>query len=146
MARPRLEIKWDDVDKLCGLQCSEQEIADFLGVSVDTLARACNREHKLSFAEYFAQKRGNGKIALRRAQWQLAQKGNPTMLIWLGKQHLGQSDKVEQRINQTTEHRLEPKKEIKKILNNPEALKALEKVADALECATDDNDDDDNEH
>ena len=47
----------------------------------------------MSFDEYFAQKRGSGKTSLRRAQWLSAQKGNPTMLIWLGKQYLGQRDK-----------------------------------------------------
>lgn len=93
MARPRKEINWPDVEKLCGLQCTEEEIAQFVSVSVDTLHRACKREYQMSFAEYFAQKRGVGKISLRRAQWQLAQKGNATMLIWLGKQYLSQRDK-----------------------------------------------------
>lgn len=93
MARPRKEINWDDVDKLCGLQCTEEEIAQFLGISVDTLGRACQRDQKMSFAEYFGQKRGLGRVSLRRAQWQLAQKGNPTMLIWLGKQYLNQRDR-----------------------------------------------------
>jgi hypothetical protein len=32
------------------------------------------------------------KMSLRRAQLQLALNGNPTMLIWLGKQLLGQQD------------------------------------------------------
>ena len=32
-------------------------------------------------------------ISLRRAQYQVAKDGNPTMLIWLGKQWLGQSEK-----------------------------------------------------
>jgi hypothetical protein len=32
------------------------------------------------------------KIRLRRAQLRLAIDGNVTMLIWLGKQYLGQSD------------------------------------------------------
>src|SRR5438093_628129 len=93
MARPQIQINWNDVEKLCGLQCTEEEIAQFLGVSVDTLYRACKRDHKSSFAEYFAQKRGLGKVSLRRAQWALAQKGNATLLIWLGKQYLGQRDK-----------------------------------------------------
>lgn len=93
MARPRKEIDWEGVAKLCELQCTEEEIAQFLGVSVDTLARACKREHAQSFAEYFAQKRGAGRTSLRRAQWLSAQAGNPTMLIWLGKQYLGQKDK-----------------------------------------------------
>lgn len=93
MARPRKDINWADVEKLCALQATEEEIAQFLGLSVDTLHRACKREYRMSFAEYFAQKRGMGKISLRRSQWQTAQKGNPALLIWLGKQYLGQKDR-----------------------------------------------------
>ena len=94
MARPRKEVSWEDIDKLCALQATEEEIAQFCEVSVDTLYRRCKEEHGVSFAEYFDQKRGVGKISLRRSQWQLAQKGNATMLIWLGKQYLGQRDKA----------------------------------------------------
>jgi len=94
MARPQKVIDWIQVQKLCRLQCLEEEIAEFLEISVDTLARACKRQHGISFAEYFAQKRSLGKIALRRAQWQAAKKGNPALLIWLGKQHLDQKDKA----------------------------------------------------
>ncbi len=47
------------------------------------------------FSDYFKKHNGEGRIALRRLQWQTAQSGNPTMQIWLGKQYLGQSDKQE---------------------------------------------------
>jgi len=33
--------------------------------------------------------------SLMQKQFEVAQSGNPTMLIWLGKQYLGQSDKQE---------------------------------------------------
>ena len=36
-----------------------------------------------------------GRATLRRLQWQRANGGADTMLIWLGKQMLGQKDKVE---------------------------------------------------
>lgn len=51
----------------------------------------------MTFSGYFAQKRGTGKISLRRKQFQtaLAGKGNVSMLIWLGKQWLGQKDAAE---------------------------------------------------
>lgn len=38
------------------------------------------------------------KISLRRKQIQLADDGDRTMLIWLGKQHLGQRDKFDSQI------------------------------------------------
>jgi hypothetical protein len=34
-------------------------------------------------------------MSLRRMQWEKAQTGNTTMLIWLGKQMLGQKDRLE---------------------------------------------------
>ena len=37
-----------------------------------------------------------GKISLRRAQFEKAIGGNVAMMIWLGKQHLDQRDKIEQ--------------------------------------------------
>lgn len=99
MARPR---KQDNIDKntfegLCGIQCTQQEIADFFGVSHDTISRWCNETYKKKFEEIFSEKRSTGKVSLRRAQWRQAEK-NPTMAIWLGKQYLGQKD--EQTVNQ----------------------------------------------
>ena len=48
----------------------------------------------MNFSEIFKEKRGLGKISLRRNQWRLAEK-SATMAIWLGKQYLGQKDQVE---------------------------------------------------
>ena len=62
--------------------------------SVDTLERWCLRNYKKRFAEVFAEKRAYGKVSLRRTQWTLAEK-SPAMAIFLGKNYLGQSDKVE---------------------------------------------------
>jgi len=47
----------------------------------------------MGFSEVYAQKRGSGRISLRRIQFRLAQK-NAAMAIFLGKNMLGQTDKV----------------------------------------------------
>lgn len=91
--RPRAVINWKALDALCMAQCTLTEIAAHLGVSEDTIERAVSRERGMSFAEYFEQKRKAGFASLRRKQHQIAMEGNVTMLIWLGKQWLGQSDK-----------------------------------------------------
>lgn len=97
MARPRKIINWDTVDKLCAMQATAEEIAAFLSIDADTLATACKRDKKCCFSDYFAQKRGTGKIALRRRQFQKAvDEGDTTMLIFLGKQYLQQADKQQQ--------------------------------------------------
>lgn len=93
MGRPRKEIDWKEFDKLCALQCTEQEIADWFEMCTDTLETRIKETYGVTFSELFRQKRGKGKIALRRMQMQTAESGNPTMQIWLGKQYLGQTDK-----------------------------------------------------
>jgi len=96
MGRPRIEFDeshWRSIDNLCGLMCTAEEIAGFLEVSVDTLERRIREKYNCTFAEYFKERSARGKISLRRHQYKLAEAGNPTMLIWLGKQYLGQTDK-----------------------------------------------------
>jgi hypothetical protein len=93
--RPVKEINLEELDKLCAMQCTEAEIAGWFDISVDTVERRVKEMAGVSFAEYFKQKRGKGKISLRRKQMQVALGGNPTMLIWLGKQYMDQKDKQE---------------------------------------------------
>lgn len=91
MARPLKEISQKDFEKLCGLQCTKEEICGFFDVTDKTLERWCKRTYKKGFSEVFAQKRGSGKISLRRSQFELAKK-NASMAIWMGKQYLGQRE------------------------------------------------------
>lgn len=92
MARPLKDIDKNQFEKLCGLQCTQEEICGFFDITDKTLTAWCKRIYKKSFSEVFKQKRSKGNIALRRAQFRLAEK-NASMGIWLGKQYLGQTDK-----------------------------------------------------
>ena len=76
----------DDVYKLAALGCTNQEIMTWFDIhNKDTLVN--------NFHEVLNKGREELKIRLRRAQLDLAINGkNPTMLIWLGKQMLGQTD------------------------------------------------------
>lgn len=94
MGRPRIEINKEEFEKLCALLCSEEEIASWFDVSVDTLCRWCKREYSVTFAEIYKTKSEKGRIALRRYQFKLAEK-YPAMAIFLGKQYLGQRDNVD---------------------------------------------------
>lgn len=98
MGRRPTPIDWVQFDKLCHIQCTAREIAAWFDTSVDTIERRCKSEHKMTFAEYYAQKKEKGLISLRRLQYQAAEKGSNAMLIWLGKQYLGQKDKSETEI------------------------------------------------
>lgn len=94
MARPRKEIDANLFKKLCGLQCTLEEIAGVFDCSPDTIERWCKREFKESFADIYKKYSANGKMSLRRYQFELAKK-SAAMAIWLGKQYLGQTDHIE---------------------------------------------------
>ena len=88
MARPKkYNIDPKEVEKLASFGCTDTEIASFFGCSTDLIRK--------SYSENLTKGREKGKIRLRQMQWKAADKGNVTMLIWLGKQVLGQSDKQE---------------------------------------------------
>lgn len=86
--RPKKEIDYVTVEKLANIQCTQDEIASFVGIS----ARTLQRDEK--FMEIFNRGRENGKMSLRRMQWKHAEK-SASMAIFLGKQYLGQRDNVE---------------------------------------------------
>lgn len=95
VGRPRKEIDLKVLENLCRINCTKEEIASVLEVSSDTIERYILEKFKVNFAVFFKRFQGSGKISLRRMQWASARKGNVTMQIWLGKQYLGQADKVE---------------------------------------------------
>ena len=61
MARPKAIIDWDEVDKHLQAQCDGVGIAGILGISPETLYRACKELHKIGFDAYSAAKKGEGK-------------------------------------------------------------------------------------
>lgn len=95
MARPRKVIDWQEFKKLCQIHATQEEIAGWFECSVDTIERACKRDQKAGFAELYKQWSAGGKISVRRKQIEVALSGNPTMLIWVGKQMLGQTENAE---------------------------------------------------
>ena len=101
--RPRFDFsdKLPLVRKLASIQCTDDEIAAGLGCSQDTLARGRKREPDLDAA--ILEGRANGRMSLRRAQYQKAMDGNPAMLIWLGKQVLGQRENFVDNMPETDE-------------------------------------------
>lgn len=105
MARPRKEIDKEAFENLCGLQCTKEEICSFFDVTDKTLESWCKRTYKDGFSEVFRQKRGKGKVSLRRAQFRLAKK-NASMAIFLGKQYLGQRDQPESDMGRKNENNL----------------------------------------
>lgn len=86
--RPKIQIDYNTVEKLANIQCTQEEIASFLDISVRTLQR------DEEFCRIYKKGQENGKMSLRRIQFKLAEK-NAAMAIFLGKQYLGQRDNIE---------------------------------------------------
>ena len=86
MARPKKTIDYETVEKLASIQCTQEEIANILGLSVRTLQR------DEEFCRLYKKGQEDGKMSLRRTQFKIAEKGNASMAIFLGKQYLGQRD------------------------------------------------------
>lgn len=61
--RKPMKIDLEQVEKLCGLQCTDEELASFFGVSVSTTER---RKNNPAFAAAMAQGKAKGRLSLRR--------------------------------------------------------------------------------
>lgn len=110
MGRPPKEIDWKKVETLCQIQCTQEEIASVMDIHIDNLTLAAKRDHGLTFADLFKKWREGGRCSLRRSQWKKALEGNPTMLIWMGKQVLGQKDQIETTVTEPIKLGYDPTK------------------------------------
>ena len=86
MPRPKKIIDYVVVKDMAEKFCTQAEIADRLGLSVRTLQR------DVEFCRVFKNGLNVSKESLRAKQFQIALKGNTTMLIWLGKNYLYQRE------------------------------------------------------
>ena len=91
--RPRKDIDQRVFEDLCGILCTKNEICSMFHCDEKTLTRWCKRTYGKGFADIYKELAADGISSLRRAQFKRALKGSDTMLIWLGKNYLGQSDK-----------------------------------------------------
>jgi hypothetical protein len=80
-----------ELEKLCRLQCTDEEVAAWFNVSTRTIER---RRKQKKFAEVMERGKARGRVSVRRMQMKLLEAGNATMGVWLGKNILGQVDQV----------------------------------------------------
>lgn len=93
--KPMLSLTEDGeryIEKMFGMNCSTEEVAADLGITTSVLLNRANRE----IVER-ARIRGHERFLteIRQQQRNILKRGDSRMAIWLGKQYLGQSDKVE---------------------------------------------------
>ena len=84
--RPRKEIDYALVERLAKIHCTQEEIAEILSLSLNKL------KNDKEFMAVYKKGINNAKMSLRRKQWAAVNKGNISMMIWLGKQYLQQRE------------------------------------------------------
>lgn len=94
------DIDFRDFEKCCQMQCTQEEICGWFEIDEETLVRRVTAHYNCSFSEAYKRFSANGKASLRRRQFRKAQNGDRVMMIWLGKQYLNQSEKIEQRVQE----------------------------------------------
>jgi hypothetical protein len=98
MGRPPFTLtdeQFKTIEGLARIQCTQVEICDIFDVTEKTLNLALKKHSGVTFSQLIKKNMSHGKASLRRNQWKAADKGVPSILIWLGKQHLGQKEQVE---------------------------------------------------
>ena len=94
--QPKSIIDWKKVDELLIAGCTAPEIAGYFGCSVRTLYTRCETDNNVLYSEYSQEKCSKGDSILRAHQYAkalgLTEKGDNTLLIWLGKTRLKQKE------------------------------------------------------
>jgi hypothetical protein len=104
--RPKVIVDWKLVNQYLEAGCTGTEVAARLGMHPDSLYNTCKRDNKTDFSAYSQSKRASGDALLRAKQFETAmglrkpngdivKEPNTTMLVWLGKNRLDQSDKTQ---------------------------------------------------
>jgi hypothetical protein len=91
MPRPKVRIDLAELEKLCTMQCTDEEVAAFLDVSTRTIER---RRQVKQFNEIMERAKAKGRISIRRALFRLAAAGNIAAAIFLAKNLLGYKDYI----------------------------------------------------
>lgn len=91
-------IDWQRVDELLEAGCLGTEIAAVFNMHYQTFYGKVEEKYKTTFTQFSCEKRAKGESALREVQYNKAlgrsKKGDNMMLIWLGKQRLGQRESI----------------------------------------------------
>ena len=93
---PNQEIDWDKLDAILRFNASMKDCVEIIGCSCNTIERRIKSKFNLTFDEYRDLKMSKTRMRLAQKQFDVAMAGDRALLIWLGKQCLGQTEKQEQ--------------------------------------------------
>ena len=88
----RKPFDWSKLDAILQYGAKMSDAADIMDVHPDTVAKKIKTKFKMTYPEYRNKKMSKVRVGLAQKQVEVAMSGNVSMLIWLGKQWLGQRD------------------------------------------------------
>jgi AraC-like DNA-binding protein len=95
VGRPKSVLNWKEFEYLCSIGCTLDEIAGFFQMSKRALQDKVKAEFDETFSERYEKLSQGMKVSLRRKQFQVAMDGDTKMLTFLGKNVLGQKEKLD---------------------------------------------------
>jgi len=87
--RPKLEFDLNQIKLFGQFKATFETMAEWYGCSTQTITRKMKEEE---FSQAYKKGFSVTKMKISEAQIKYALQGNPTLLIWVGKQYLGQRD------------------------------------------------------
>jgi len=99
-------IDWRQVDLLCQMHATQEEICAFIQCHPDTINSHCKKEYGITFSEYSKERTKVGKTKLRQMAMKSASKGSTAMQIFLLKNQVGYADKVESKAEVTASQKV----------------------------------------
>jgi len=107
MGRPKKDFtqgEWGLIDLACQFKVEAQHVADLVDCSARTLSRRIDEKSGITFVQYRNKIMSKTLHNLFSKQYEVAMNGNTAMLIWLGKNYMGQTDKLD--IDADINHRM----------------------------------------
>jgi hypothetical protein len=95
MARPRIEINWDIVEKRMEAGCNGIEISASLRIDDETFYSRFKEKYGKSFQDYSRRFHSAGDSNIKFTQYMKALSGNIPMLTLLGRERLNQGKEEE---------------------------------------------------
>ena len=95
VGRPRSVFNWKEFEYLCSIGCLLEEMAGFFQITKLCLQDKVKAEYNETFSERYEKLSQGMNVALRRKQFHVAMEGDTAMLKFLGKNKLGQKEKID---------------------------------------------------
>ena len=104
MGRPLIEIDKNRFESMCGVFCTEEDIAAEFECSTDTINNWCKKNYfnengkPMTFSAIYKEKSGRGRNSLRSFLYKKCKQGNATILKFMAINQLGMTERVEANI------------------------------------------------